>query len=53
MVGIPSNVVYSEGEGDRKVPRFLDFEHRKLPGPVESAIQTLNNRVFGLERQLD
>ncbi len=53
MVGIPANMVYSEGERDRKVPRFLDFEHRKLPGPVEFAIQTLNSRAFALERQLD
>lgn len=53
MVGIPAKVVYSKGEGDRKISRLFDFEHRKLPGPVESAIQTLNNRVFALERQLD
>ncbi len=38
MVGFPEKVVYCEGEGDKK---FLDLEHRKLPGPVESAIQTL------------
>lgn len=53
VVGVPAKVVYSEEEGGRKVSQSLDFEHHKLPDPVESALQALNNRIAELERQLE
>ena len=52
VVGVPARIVFREGEGklDRPVP--LAFDHHQLPDPVEGAIQALNDRIAGLERDL-
>lgn len=52
VVGVPARVVYREGEEKTDDPSLVSFEHHELPDPVEAAIQSLNQRIAALEKEL-
>ncbi len=52
VVGVPARIVYREGQAQTDVPPLVSFAHHELPDPVEAAIQTLNQRVAALEKEL-
>ncbi len=52
VVGVPARVVYREGEEKTDDPSLVSFEHHELPDPVEAAIQSLNQRIATLEKEV-
>ena len=52
VVGVPARVVYREGEEKTDDPSLVSFEHHELPDPVEAAIQSLNQRIAALEKEV-
>ena len=50
VVGVPGKVIYRDG---KRVASAIDLEHTDLPDPVFKAIEQLQDRIHGLEAEVD